>query len=343
MRAQQAKASKPKEVKEEVELDELNKSTLGSYVKKSADDLTHIQRDITSGSVKDPEYKSLSRMRKNRKAGIARAVTSLTKEQAEDDMPASPDEKSMAMNQAKFSDVLTHLNELYQVKPIIMGHSLGGTLAQRFALQEGNLEKISSVMAFNSPGITHSELQVWEKHLEQKPEDRSKAIVVNTSDDFVNPLAKKRFIGRKFLFTPTEQFKKIHGKTLLGRAGRLEEVSLEESFSSLKKTSEKVQRIAKNIIKFITYRFVIRVLTTFVLVVKAAILEICFYFGHTKDSFNKSRLSRQKEIESDTSLNRLEKIRKHQESCLTTREEYVKLLQNVEDLLHLIHSQTTTV
>jgi hypothetical protein len=83
-------------------IDEISKKTLGSYVKKSADDLTHIQRDITSGSVKDPEYKSLSRMRKNRKAGIARAVTSLTKEQAEDDMPASPDEKSMAMSQAKF-------------------------------------------------------------------------------------------------------------------------------------------------------------------------------------------------------------------------------------------------
>ena len=65
------------------ELDELKKSTLGSYVKKSADDLTHIQRDITSGGTQDPEYKGLSRMRKNRKAGIARAVTSLTKEEAE--------------------------------------------------------------------------------------------------------------------------------------------------------------------------------------------------------------------------------------------------------------------
>ena len=83
-------------------IDELKKSTLGSYVNKAAADVGYIQRDITSGSVKDPEYKSLSRMRKNRKAGIARAVTSLTKEQAEDDMPASPDEKSMAMSQAKF-------------------------------------------------------------------------------------------------------------------------------------------------------------------------------------------------------------------------------------------------
>jgi len=70
--------------KEEVEqVDELKKSTLASYVKKSADDLTHIQRDITSGSTKDPEYKDLSRMRKNRKAGISRAVNTLAKEEVE--------------------------------------------------------------------------------------------------------------------------------------------------------------------------------------------------------------------------------------------------------------------
>jgi hypothetical protein len=72
-------------VREEVEeLDELKKSTLGSYVKKSADDLTQIQRDITSGGTKDPEYKGLSRMRKNRKAGIANAVNRLTKEEVEE-------------------------------------------------------------------------------------------------------------------------------------------------------------------------------------------------------------------------------------------------------------------
>ena len=73
-------ANKMEEVEE---LDELKKSTLGSYVKKSADDLTHIQRDIDSVGVKGPEYKGLSRMRKNRKAGIANAVNRLTKEEAE--------------------------------------------------------------------------------------------------------------------------------------------------------------------------------------------------------------------------------------------------------------------
>jgi hypothetical protein len=70
--------------KEEAEqIDELKKSTLGSYVNRAADDISHIQRDITSSGTQSPDYKNLSRMRKNRKAGIARAVTSLTKEEVE--------------------------------------------------------------------------------------------------------------------------------------------------------------------------------------------------------------------------------------------------------------------
>jgi hypothetical protein len=66
---------------EEVEqIDELDKKTLGSYVKKSADDLTHIQRDIGHTSdMKSPEYKKLNKMRLNRKTGINRAVNRLTK------------------------------------------------------------------------------------------------------------------------------------------------------------------------------------------------------------------------------------------------------------------------
>lgn len=78
------KIAKGIEKNEEVELDELNKKTLGSYVKKSADDLTHIQRDIgDTSNMKSPEYKKLSKMRSNRKTGINRAVDRLTKEEVE--------------------------------------------------------------------------------------------------------------------------------------------------------------------------------------------------------------------------------------------------------------------
>lgn len=67
--------------KEEVEqIDEISKKTMGSYVNKAADDISHIQRDITSSGTKSPDYKNLSRMRRNRKTGIATAVKKLTKE-----------------------------------------------------------------------------------------------------------------------------------------------------------------------------------------------------------------------------------------------------------------------
>ena len=69
---------------ESVELDELKKSTLGSYVNRAADDISHIQRDITSTGTQSPDYKNLSRMRRNRKGGIATAVKKLTREEAEE-------------------------------------------------------------------------------------------------------------------------------------------------------------------------------------------------------------------------------------------------------------------
>ncbi len=66
------------------QIDELNKKTLGSYIKKSSDDLTHIQRDIgDTADMKSPEYKKLRTLRSNRKAGIGRAVERLTKEEVE--------------------------------------------------------------------------------------------------------------------------------------------------------------------------------------------------------------------------------------------------------------------
>ena len=70
---------------EEVEqIDELSKKTLGSYIKKSSDDLTHIQRDIgDTADTKSREYKKLSKLRSNRKAGIGLAVNRLTREEAE--------------------------------------------------------------------------------------------------------------------------------------------------------------------------------------------------------------------------------------------------------------------
>jgi hypothetical protein len=62
------------------ELDELSKKTLGSYTKAAANDIGHLQRDITN---REPGYKSLQAKRNNRRDGIERAVDRLTKEEAE--------------------------------------------------------------------------------------------------------------------------------------------------------------------------------------------------------------------------------------------------------------------
>lgn len=72
-----------KKLGEDSRLDELSKKTLGAYVKRSADDIGGIQREIGSVGTQSPDYKDLSRARRNRKTGIANAVKSLTKESVE--------------------------------------------------------------------------------------------------------------------------------------------------------------------------------------------------------------------------------------------------------------------
>jgi hypothetical protein len=91
-------------------IDEISKKTLGSYIKKAKDDLGNREAEVTRNryvdprGVKDPvkHNNTLLMKRAKRRDNINKAVDKLTREQAEDDMPASPDEKSMAMSQAKF-------------------------------------------------------------------------------------------------------------------------------------------------------------------------------------------------------------------------------------------------
>lgn len=69
-----------RKLNESEELQELSKGTLGRYINRSADDLKDIQGDIRGNGTNSPSYKNLSRLRKNRKTGIANAVKQLTKE-----------------------------------------------------------------------------------------------------------------------------------------------------------------------------------------------------------------------------------------------------------------------
>ena len=85
------------------QIDELSDKTHIAYINRSAANLDSIQRnirhDIINTGTQSPEYKDLSRMRRNRKAGIANAVKSLTKEEVE------LDELAIIKNNRKFSNV----------------------------------------------------------------------------------------------------------------------------------------------------------------------------------------------------------------------------------------------
>jgi len=92
------------------QIDELSKKTLGSYVKKAKDDLGNREAEVTRNRYVDPRgvtdpvkhNNSLLMKRAKRRDNINKAVDKLTREQAEDDMAASPDELSMAMRQLDF-------------------------------------------------------------------------------------------------------------------------------------------------------------------------------------------------------------------------------------------------
>lgn len=99
--AKQTGRAKVLATKEETELDELKKSTLGSYIKKASTNQIGNTAKVLAGK-NDPDTERARRRMGQRMSGIAKATDKLTREQAEDDMAASPDEASMAMRQLDF-------------------------------------------------------------------------------------------------------------------------------------------------------------------------------------------------------------------------------------------------
>ena len=129
-------------------------------------------------------------------------------------------------NRKAFQKVIIGLREQHGLKPMVVGHSLGGALAQRLSVVDGNLEHVSGVMAFNSPGILREDLDLWDQHLLENPEDTNKIICISTDKDPVNFLGFSNFIGKKYLFKPDESLASkgaCHGQVILTKAGQLTE------------------------------------------------------------------------------------------------------------------------
>jgi hypothetical protein len=137
------------------------------------------------------------------------------------------------------------------------------------------------------------------------------------------------------MFTHSEKHKKVHGKALLGRAGEIQEVSLEKTYSSLKTPMKKILRIAGNLFKLIAYRAALRVIITFILLVQALIVEAAFKCGSSSKS-NKARLDLQKYLESRPNLSLLSQIEIQTHNCLHSNEEFVKMVNDSKSFLRKI-------
>jgi len=75
--------SKNENVKEEVEINELNKSTLSSYAKKATDDATYHSFSAGTRSAKDPQRLKDDEKAMKRQSGVNKAIDRLSKEEVE--------------------------------------------------------------------------------------------------------------------------------------------------------------------------------------------------------------------------------------------------------------------
>ncbi len=84
-------------------------------------------------------------------------------------------------------------------KCTLTGHSLGGKLASSFAVEGTNAQYVKEVIAFNSPGVSSSDLNRYNRLTE-----KFKASVYTTQNDAINFFCRTRFLGEKFTITPRD-------------------------------------------------------------------------------------------------------------------------------------------
>jgi hypothetical protein len=90
---------------EEVEINELNKSTLASYAKKATDDATYHSFSAGTRSAKDPQRLKDDEKAMKRQSGVNKAIDRLSKEEVESleekNVPTSPEKWAKAKSAAK--------------------------------------------------------------------------------------------------------------------------------------------------------------------------------------------------------------------------------------------------
>ena len=83
-------------------------------------------------------------------------------------------------------------------KCILMGHSLGGTLASKFAIADNNLKYVKKLISFNAPGVSRAEVTKYKSLIT----DKFEAISYQTKGDLVSLVASRKFLGKKITIQP---------------------------------------------------------------------------------------------------------------------------------------------
>jgi hypothetical protein len=208
---------------EEEQIDELSKKTLGSYIKANQKDTQGLARGKQQDKDDLKSVKYYDRLLKNRKSGIEKAVSKLTKEEVEN------------VTERRESVYDTHEILRAQVENPKTADSWMKPAPKRE--KPSILSKIKKVLGAKNESI---------KQIDELSKDTLKSYVFKRSDK----ITKDTTHGRK---TPNTEFagvktavKKIADKAFAKYRKPVQEIALPVDIEKVKKATEKLKEMAQN-------------------------------------------------------------------------------------------------
>ncbi|MBJ7450417.1 MAG: hypothetical protein JHC93_08680 [Parachlamydiales bacterium] len=130
---------------------------------------------------------------------------------------------------------LKTIHEITGFKPIIMGHSLGGSLANLTGLYLNKF--IDYSVSFNSPGVADS---IWNDYLKLTPSQKDRINSYANLDDFAFWTVRGKVIGRPYLLSGVKRVKRCEDF----KASHSELTAIQSKFFIVK-TDEELENIER--------------------------------------------------------------------------------------------------
>jgi hypothetical protein len=168
-----------KSMKEEVEqIDELKKSTLSSYAKKAADDVSYHSFSAGNRSEKDPERLKDDKMAMKRQSGLNKAIDRLSKEEVE---RVEENHVAIAMGKELDDEGSMVMNQLDQIQRSISTMrdivkdpemQLPGWVQSKVTLAADYMETVAGYMSSKNEKVSEEVEQIDEMDKSQPSSDR---------------------------------------------------------------------------------------------------------------------------------------------------------------------------